>query len=67
MTDGRVEHIARSLCRVAGYDPDMIVEPKTPLASFHARAGLANGPAWLRFRKTAEDHCRLAEMLRDAT
>ena len=60
----RVEHVARAMCRAAGFDPDEQIAPDTPQYRF---ASMQPEPimvsAWRRFLLAAENYCELSHDL----
>lgn len=60
----RIEHVARAMCRAAGFDPDAQIAPETPQYRF---ASMQPEPvmvcAWRRFLLAAENYCALSHDL----
>jgi hypothetical protein len=63
-TEPRVEHVARAMCRAAGFDPDQQIPSDAPQ---HAFASMQPEPfsvlAWRRFLVAAENYCALSHDL----
>ncbi|WP_156412080.1 hypothetical protein [Bosea sp. Root483D1] len=60
----RIEHIARAMCRAAGFDPDEQIPPETPQSDFASmQPALGMVFAWRRFLLAAENYCALSHDL----